>query len=120
MLNYVSINVSDLERSAAFYDSMLSPLGWRRQLETDKAIGWGLIRPVFFIAAGGSPSPSFGTISFPTKAIPAVKAAWEAGLEAGGESKAQPSSPADRGRPSYAARLADPDGYTIEICVQND
>ena len=33
MLNYVSIKVADLERSATFYDAVLSPLGWRRQLE---------------------------------------------------------------------------------------
>jgi predicted lactoylglutathione lyase len=120
LLNYISIHVSDLERSAAFYDSLLAPLGWRRQLEDGKSIAWGLIRPVFYIDTDGSPNPSFGTISFPTKAIPAVKAAWEAGLEGGGESQAQPSSPPVRGTSHYAARLADPDGYTIEICVQND
>ena len=47
MLNYVSINVTDLERSGAFYDTVLSPLGWRRQIERDASIGWGLVRPVF-------------------------------------------------------------------------
>lgn len=119
MLNYVSINVSDLERSGAFYDTLLSPLGWRRQLEKDGSIGWGLVRAVFYIAPG-TPNTDFGTISFPTKAIPAVKAAWEAGLEAGGDSEAQPGSPPAQGNSHYSARISDPDGYTIEICVQND
>jgi catechol 2,3-dioxygenase-like lactoylglutathione lyase family enzyme len=31
MLNYAAVKVTDLERSGAFYDSILAPLGWRRQ-----------------------------------------------------------------------------------------
>lgn len=120
MLNYVSIQVADLERSAAFYDAMLTPLGWRRQLEDGGSIGWGMVRSVFYVVGNESPRPGFGTISFPTKAIPAVKAAWEAGLEHGGESDAQPGAPPSRGNHQYAARLLDPDGYTVEICVAND
>ena len=119
MLNYVSINVTDLERSGAFYDTVLSPLGWRRQIERDASIGWGLVRPVFYIRTG-EPNTAFGTVSFPTKAIPAVKASWESALEAGGQSEAQPGSPPAQGNSHYSARVIDPDGYTIEICVQND
>jgi catechol 2,3-dioxygenase-like lactoylglutathione lyase family enzyme len=119
VLNYVSIKVTDLERSGAFYDTVLSPLGWRRQLERDGSIGWGLVRPVFYVAIG-DPHPEFGTVSFPTKAIPAVKASWESALEAGGGNLAQPGSPPAQGNSHYSARVSDPDGYTIEICVQND
>ncbi len=120
MLNYVSISVSDLERSGAFYDHLLSPLGWRRHVENDVSIGWGMVRGVFYITSEGDPRPGFGTVSFPTKAIPAVKAAWEAGLEQGVESDAQPGTPPMRSNNNYAARLLDPDGYQIEICVAND
>lgn len=120
MLNYVSISVSDLERSALFYDALLSPLGWRRHIENDVSIGWGMIRAVFYISTDGDPRPGFGAVSFPTKAIPAVKAAWEAGLEQGAESDAQPGTPPMRSNNNYAARLLDPDGYTVEICVAND
>jgi catechol 2,3-dioxygenase-like lactoylglutathione lyase family enzyme len=120
MLNYVSISVTDLEKSGRFYDSLLSPLGWRRQIEDDSSIGWGMVRGVFFITDNGDPRPGFGAVSFPTKAIPAVKAAWEAGLEAGAESDAQPGTPPVAGNHNYAARLLDPDGYQIEICVAND
>jgi catechol 2,3-dioxygenase-like lactoylglutathione lyase family enzyme len=120
VLNYVSIDVTDLERSGSFYDSLLGPLGWRRQTESDNAIAWGMIRPVFFVVEGNSNRPGFGVVSFPTKSIPAVKAAWEAGLEAGGENDAQPGSAAAQGAGTYAARLLDPDGYSIEICVAND
>jgi catechol 2,3-dioxygenase-like lactoylglutathione lyase family enzyme len=120
MLNYVSIQVADLERSGEFYDAILSPLGWRRQDEDGVAIGWGMVRGVFYIDSSGKPGPGFGTISFPTKAIPAVKASWEAGLEHGGESEAQPGTPPSQSKHQYAARLLDPDGYKVEICVAND
>lgn len=90
MLNYVSINVTDLERSGAFYDTVLSPLGWRRQIERDGSIGWGLVRPVFYVRTG-EPNTAFGTVSFPTKAIPAVKASWESALEAGDRARRSPA-----------------------------
>jgi len=57
------------------------------------------MRAVFFVATG-EPHTGFGTVSFPTKAIPAVKAAWEAALEAGGGSEAQPGSPRLRETPT--------------------
>ncbi len=119
MLNYVAIQVSDLERSAAFYDSVLNPLGWRRQTETANAISWGMIKGVFYITSG-SPRPGFGNISFPTKSIPAVKASWEAGMGHGAENESPPGSPPYAGPGNYAARLVDPDGYTVEISVAND
>jgi len=119
MLNYVLIKVSDIEASAAFYDSILGPLGWRRQYEGGGTIGWGLIRGVFYLSAG-TPQPDFGQVSFPTRSIPAVKAAWEAGLAKGAESESQPSAPPAAGPGNYAARLRDPDGYTVEISVSND
>ncbi|MSO41835.1 MAG: VOC family protein [Solirubrobacterales bacterium] len=120
MLHYVSIRVSDLERSAAFYDAMLGPMGWRRQTDDSEAIGWGLVTPVFFITNREAPHPGFGQVSFRANSIPAVKAAYEAGLESGGQSVAEPSSPPSRGPGSYAARLSDPDGYEVQLAVAPD
>jgi catechol 2,3-dioxygenase-like lactoylglutathione lyase family enzyme len=120
LLNYVSIQVSDMDRTGAFYDAVLGPLGWRRQFETDGVIGWGIVRGVFHVSSHDLPRPGFGCVSFPAKSIPAVKAAWEAGLEQGAASEAQPGSPPASGPGNYAARLSDPDGYTVEISVAND
>ncbi len=64
MLHHVLLEVSDLDRSAAFYDSMLAPLGWRRHFEEDETIGWGIAKPVFFVAAHHDPKPGFGLLSF--------------------------------------------------------
>lgn len=120
MIHHVLLEVGELERSAIFYDAMLGPLGWRRHFEKDETIGWGIAKPVFFISAKHSPRPGFGLISFTALGIAAVKAAHEAGVQAGGESTSEPH--ATRGRPSgsYSAFLRDPDGYEVEITVGTD
>jgi catechol 2,3-dioxygenase-like lactoylglutathione lyase family enzyme len=120
MLNYASLNVGDLERSGTFYDSILAPLGWRRHEDSAEAISWGMVRSEFFIMQGNSQRPGFGQISFPAKSIPAVRASFESGLENGGKPEAEPGSPASFGTGTYAARLYDPDGYLVEICVSID
>ena len=79
MLHHVLLEVSDLERSASFYDALLAPLGWRRHFEEDGTIGWGIAKPVFFIADHHDPRPGFGLLSFSGLGIVAVKASWEAG-----------------------------------------
>ena len=33
MIHYASLKVADIEKSGAFYNSILAPLGWRRQEE---------------------------------------------------------------------------------------
>jgi len=49
MLHYAAVKVSDLERSGAFYDSILAPLGWRRQEAPADSVSWGLIKAEFYI-----------------------------------------------------------------------
>ena len=90
MLHHVLLEVSDLDRSAAFYDSMLAPLGWRRHFEEDETIGWGIAKPVFFIAAHHEPKPGFGLLSFSGLGIVAVKAAWERGDGGRGRQRQRP------------------------------
>jgi hypothetical protein len=49
-----------------------------------------------------------------------VKASFESGVQNGGEPESEPGSAASFGSGSYAARLYDPDGYLVEICVSNE
>ena len=117
MLHYVTVKVSDLERSASFYDAILAPLGWRRQQDNDGVVSWGLIKSEFFISADEIQRPGYGHVSFPAKSIPAVKASYESGMENGGESVDEPGSPPAFGPGNYSARLKDPDGYLVELTV---
>src|SRR4051794_41950261 len=107
MLHHVLLEVGDLDRSAAFYDSMLAPLGWRRHFEQDQTIGWGIAKPVFFISAKHDPAPGFGLLSFSALGIVAVKAAWENGGKSGGGNVARPRerrSPRARSHPALLRR----------------
>lgn len=117
MLHHVLLEVSDLERSGSFYDALLAPLGWRRHFEEDGTIGWGIAKPVFFVAGNRGPSPGFGLLSFSGLGIVAVKAAWEAGVAAGGSSVCEPGERRSPGSGSFSAFLRDPDGYEIEVTV---
>ncbi len=120
MLHHVLLEVSDLERSASFYDSLLAPLGWRRHFDEDRTVGWGIAKPVFFISANHEAKPGFGFISFSGLGIVAVKAAWEAGVGAGGVSVGEPGERRSHGSGSYSAFLKDPDGYEIEVTIGSD
>jgi catechol 2,3-dioxygenase-like lactoylglutathione lyase family enzyme len=119
MLHYAAVKVSDLERSGAFYDSILAPLGWRRQEAPANSVSWGLIKPEFFISEEDSQRPGYGLISFPAKSIPAVKASFESGSASGGDPVAEPGSAPAFGPGNYSCRLSDPDGYLVEICVSH-
>ena len=120
MLHHVILEVSDLERSAAFYDQLLAPLGWRRHFDENDTIGWGIAKPVFFVAAHDEPKPGFGLLSFSGLGIVAVKAAWEGGVRGGGESTGEPGERRSVASGSYSAFLKDPDGYEIEVTVGSD
>jgi catechol 2,3-dioxygenase-like lactoylglutathione lyase family enzyme len=120
MLHHVLLEVSDLERSSAFYDALLAPLGWRRHFEEDETVGWGIAKPVFFVSAHHPAKPGFGLLSFSGLGIVAVKAAWEKGVAAGGEAVGEPGERSSHGSGSYSAFLRDPDGYEIEITVGSD
>ncbi|MBS1888367.1 MAG: VOC family protein [Actinobacteria bacterium] len=120
MLHHVLLEVSDLERSASFYDTMLAPLGWRRHFEEDETIGWGIAKPVFFISAHHGAQPGYGLLSVSGLGIVAVKAAYENGIKAGGTSVSEPGERRSYGSGPYSAFLKDPDGYEIEITVGSD
>ena len=121
MLHHVLLEVSDLERSASFYDALLAPLGWRRHFEEDETIGWGIAKPVFFIAAHHEPQPGFGLLSF-SGARDRRRQGRLGGRasSAGGTSVSEPGERRSHGSGSYSAFLKDPDGYEIEITIGTD
>jgi catechol 2,3-dioxygenase-like lactoylglutathione lyase family enzyme len=117
VIHHVSVEVSDLERSADFYDALLGPLGWRRLVEASDLVGWGIVRPVFFVSTRHERGSGGGHVCFTAHGIPAVKAAWEAGVEAGGTGDGDPGVRAQYGPNYYSAYLKDPDGYRVEVAV---
>jgi catechol 2,3-dioxygenase-like lactoylglutathione lyase family enzyme len=114
LIHHVLLRVSDMQRSAPFYDALLAPLGWRRHQDPNGGVGWGIAKPVFFIAQGQG-AADFGMVSFSAPGIAAVKAAWEGAVNAGGKSVTSPGGGGTQG--PYSAVVADPDGHQVELVV---
>ena len=113
----MTIGVSDLNRSGAFYDALFGPLGWRRQYDEGSMIGWGLQKPVFYISSRTAPSPSFGNVCFGANGVAAIKAAFEAAMQKGGVEAGAPGAQPRYGVGYYSAFVTDPDGYQLELTV---
>lgn len=119
MIHHVSVGVSDLARSSRFYDALLAPLGWRRVAQASEAIGYGLLDdPVFVVSEHRSASPGSGHVCFAAAGIPAVRAAWEAGVAAGGHDEGSPGTRPHYRPGHYSAHLSDPDGHRLEVAVR--
>lgn len=128
MLHHVSFGVADIERSAAFYDAVLRPLGYIRVWEdirpgeSDQAVGYGPAGggDKFAIKqrAPGSPAPGPGFhLAFGASDQEAVLAFHKAALACGGRDNGAPGPRPDYGARYYAAFVIDPDGHPIEAVV---
>jgi catechol 2,3-dioxygenase-like lactoylglutathione lyase family enzyme len=120
VIHHVGVEVADLERSGRFYDALLGPLGWRRQVSEPERIGWGIVRPVFFASSKGPAVSGGGHVCFTASGIPAVRAAWEGAIAAGGSDDGAPGPRPEYGGGHYAAYLRDPDGHRVEVAVSTD
>jgi len=120
VLHHVILEVSDLQRSAKFYDALISPLGWRRHANGPGVIGYGISRPTLFITERNAARPEATLVSLAAPGIAAIKAGWEAGCANGGSNVARPGETSGHGSGSYSAFLRDPDGHDIEITVSSD
>lgn len=120
MIDHTGIGVSDVARSAAFYDAALGALGLRRVIqlpENDGADGvaYGVDLPFFWIDR----FHPFGTkqhTAFVARSRSQVDAFYAAALRAGGTDNGPPGLREDQGYPAgyYAAFVLDPDGNNIE------
>jgi catechol 2,3-dioxygenase-like lactoylglutathione lyase family enzyme len=120
VIHHVSIAVSDLERSAAFYDALFAALGWRRHTDSAERVGWGISKPWFFVTNGAGSPVTAGSerVCFSASGMAAVKGAWESGVQAGGTDDGEPSQRPELGTSYYSAYLLDPDGYRLEVAVE--
>ncbi|MBI5262157.1 MAG: VOC family protein [Bradyrhizobium sp.] len=118
MIDHVSVGVSDLERSATFYEAVLAPLGLSRLVTRLATIGYGKSYPEFWInlRAGMTRVPKEGGAHtcLRARSTADVDAFHAAALAAGGTSEGGPGlRPHDRVR-YYTAFIVDPDGNRIE------
>jgi catechol 2,3-dioxygenase-like lactoylglutathione lyase family enzyme len=116
VLFHVGFEVTDLARSAAFYDAVFARLGIRRVHESASAIAYGSHEPRFWIVARGrTPAPGYGHTAIQASGRVAVDAAYAAALEAGGRDDGPPGLRTQYGPRYYAAYVLDPDGLRLEL-----
>lgn len=116
MIDHVGYEVSDLARSARFYDALLFALGGRRMFESEHAVAYGVDGPTLWIVVRGrTPAPAYGHLALQAAGRAAVGAAYRAGLAHGGSDDGAPGPRPQYGRGCYAAYLKDPDGLRVEV-----
>jgi catechol 2,3-dioxygenase-like lactoylglutathione lyase family enzyme len=116
VIDHIGINCADYPKSQAFYDTVLAVLGFSRQLDFGRAIGYGRDgKPTFWISDGAGMGPSREShIAFQAADEDAVRAFHEAAVGQGAESLHAPR-PWPEYHPGYfGASVRDPDGNNVE------
>ncbi|MEU4220045.1 VOC family protein [Actinoplanes sp. NPDC026623] len=115
MLDHVGIQCADLAASAAFYDAVLAPLGLRRLMDFEVAMGYGAERPDFWIGvfnAGEGFRESH--LAFRAADRATVDAFFAAAVAAGAEVLHEPAVHPEYHPDYYGAFVRDPDGNNVE------
>jgi catechol 2,3-dioxygenase-like lactoylglutathione lyase family enzyme len=118
MIDHVGYGVSDYQRSKAFYEQALAPLGITLQMEVkEAAAGFGRAGKPFFWIEMDRPSVTEVHVAFDTDDRATVDAFHRAALEAGGTDNGAPGVRAIYHPDYYGAYVLDPDGNNVEaVC----
>lgn len=123
MFDHVGFGVADFQRSAAFYDAALAPLGVRQLYVVPKeftgganAVGYGAERPMFWISDRNATQGKLH-VAFAAATRDQVDAFYEAALKAGGRDNGAPGLRPHYDKDYYGAFVLDPDGFNVEaVC----
>ena len=123
MLSHLTIGVNDLDKSVAFFDAALQPLGYVRTFKDGGWAGYGPggksgegIMMIYLATPYDKNKASFGNgsmLAFQAKDRAAVDAFHKSGIKAGGTDEGAPGVRGE-GKPEwYGAYLRDPVGNKI-------
>lgn len=121
MIDHITIRVSDLEKSKAFYDKALAALGMKIVLGKEGRFwGWGAEKdPQFEISVPEENDPAHRRIhvAFKAKSKEMVDAFYKTAIDAGATDNGEPGPRPDYSDTYYAAFVRDIDGNNIEVCI---
>lgn len=123
MIDHITLGVADFDRSAAFFDKALAPLGLSRLYTMPPeftggvpSTGYGDTRPFFWIA-GQDAAQGKVHVAFRAQTPAQVDAFHAAALAAGGRDNGPPGLRPHYHPDYYGAFVLDPDGFNIEaVC----
>ena len=124
MLDHIGIEVTDYEKSKAFYKTILAPLGYILIMEVGGFAGFGSNEketgPIaqFWIHQDNAPAKSLH-LAFKSKNRKTVDEFYNTALKAGARDNGKPGLRKIYHENYYGAFILDPDGHNIEaVCHQ--
>ncbi len=116
MIDHFGINCENLVASKAFYDAVLAPLGYSRQLDVDVAVGYGADgKPDFWIGSMPGQGPNREVhVAFTAPDAAAVRAFHAVATGMGAEELHAPKLWPEYHERYFGAFVRDPDGNNVE------
>lgn len=128
MLDHIFLTVKDVQRSIAFYEQALAPLGIRHAIDYDGAQGpdghpdlkgFGCNGRVFFWLRQGVSDARAVHVGFVADSAAGVNAFYAAAMAAGATDNGAPAPRLHYDPRYYAANILDPDGTSIEVVYKS-
>ena len=123
MLDHVTIGVSDLRRSRAFYEAALAPLGFAESNVYDvlpEEVEFGPEGMHDFAISAAYPVGAPVHVAFAADSREQVDAFHAAALAAGGRDNGAPGIRPEYSEGYYGAFVLDPDGHNVEAVFHED
>ena len=118
MIDHVSIGVSDLKASTAFYTAILQEIGFTKLVERATTVGFGKRYAEFWLnhRAGLAPAGDTGVhICLRTRHQTEVDGFHQAAMAAGAKDQGAPGLRPEYSGNYYAAFIQDADGNKVEV-----
>jgi len=116
MISHMSLPVSDIEKSKAFYTAALKPLGYTIAMEFPGAVGMGVKGEPDFWLVPGKTSEGLH-VAFEAESRALVDAFYEAAMAAGAKDNGAPGLRPHYHENYYGAFILDQDGHNMEaVC----
>lgn len=125
MIDHIILTVNNLERSIAFYNEALAPLGismimdFKGQDGHHDLKGFGDEKAIYFWIKAGQSKPSGVHIGFVAQNKEIVNEFYSLAVQAGAETMHSPRIFPEYYPGYYAAWIIDPDGYELEMVYKS-
>jgi catechol 2,3-dioxygenase-like lactoylglutathione lyase family enzyme len=123
MIDHITIEVSDLEKSKLFYERAFAPLGYSLSFGKEGVfwafdVGNGCLFEIQ--RTGEAPPLTRLHVAFRVKSKAQVDAFYHAALQAGATDNGAPGPRPQYAETYYACFVLDPDGYNIEAMINEN